>query len=156
MSGATFNQLIESVQGNNGVFEARVSASWLQGRAAFGGLIAALAVEAMRQAPEATHPLRAIQVLFSSPVAEGSVNIETQVLRQGRSVTTMRADLSQQGQICCSVMASFGASRSSTLAVSASSRPEVGPPEALESFPFIAGVVPDFLQNFEVRWAKGG
>ena len=161
MTTATLSQLIESVQeidndnahGRN--FKAQVSSAWMQGRAAFGGLITALAVTAMQKTLSSPVPLRAIQVLFSGPAAEGTVSITTHIFRQGRNVTTMRADVSQEGKICCSVMASFGAARESILAVPDNSRPDATPPESVAPLPFIDGLMPDFLQNFEVRWAKG-
>ncbi|MCL6415080.1 thioesterase family protein [Aestuariirhabdus sp. Z084] len=155
MSTGSFNQMMASIQGQQDQFEAHIFPSWLQGRAAFGGLIAALGVEALLKSQEHPKPLRSIQVLFSHPVAEGTVQIRTQLLRQGKSVSSLRADISQQGQFCCSVTASFGASRNSAISVDAEPLPQLTPPESLQPFPFIAGVVPDFIQHFDMRWAKG-
>ncbi len=155
MDTGHFSQILQSISGENGAFKAEVTAVWLQGRAAFGGLVAALSVEAMIRSQSTAQPLRAIQVLFASAVSVGTVNIDVQLIRQGKSVTTMRADLSQDGQLCSSVMASFGASRSSAIVVSADPRPEVTPPEGLEVMPYVEGLFPDFFQHFEIRWAEG-
>lgn len=152
----SFKQIIGSVQGKGGQFEASIASSWLQGRATFGGLVAALAAEAMQQALGEESPLRSLQLLFSGPIAAGPVSINTQVLRQGKNVTSMRADLSQEQQIGCSAMACFGKSRQSMLAVEAGPRPSVAAADSLNPFPYMAGVTPEFLQHFEVRLAEGG
>lgn len=155
----TFNSVIDSVKPDGEHFVAQVSVAWMQGRASFGGLVTALGVEAMQQAlineGHQQQPLRALQVLFVAPVGAEPVQIQTQLLRQGKNVTAMRADVIQEGQVCCSVMACFGASRQSKLAVAVGERPNVAAPETLEPFHYVEGVTPRFTQQFDMRWAEG-
>lgn len=155
----SFNSVIESVKPQGEHFVAQVTAAWMQGRASFGGLVAAMGVEAMQQAlinnGHQQHPLRGLQVLFVGPVGVDPVRIETQLLRKGKNVTSMRADLIQAGQVCCSVMACFGASRQSMLNVGVIDRPDVPAPETLEPFHYVEGVTPKFTQQFDMRWAEG-
>ena len=86
-----------------------VPSDWLQGRTAFGGMQAAIAVRAMREALPAdvrSLPLRAAQTTFIGPVP-GRVEIHAQavVLRVGRSTCHSRCDLLHEGKVVCSVMA---------------------------------------------------
>ncbi len=155
MSDSSFNQIIASVQRQGEHFNAEIPASWMQGRATFGGLVAALLVEAMEQALAEPMPLRGIQVLFVGPVSSDPLHIETKVLRQGRNVTSMRADLVQDGQINCTVTASFGADRASQFDLGLEPRPEMPAPESLSSAPYIEGLMPPFLQYLDLRWAEG-
>jgi len=163
MSSKTFNQILNGVSKQGDHYEAQIPRSWMQGRASFGGLVTALAVEAMQQAlyqgggQQAGQklPLRALQVLFVGPVGEQPIRIETTKLRQGKNVTSMRADLIQDGNVSCSVMACFGASRVSELSLEAKKMPIVADPESLKPFQYVEGKTPSFTQYFDMRWAEG-
>ncbi|OUS31922.1 hypothetical protein A9Q99_02180 [Gammaproteobacteria bacterium 45_16_T64] len=155
MSGSTFNDIIAGVKGEGGEFKAQIPATWMQGRATFGGLVAAVAVEALRKTLGDNKPLRAIQVLFVAPVGIEPIDIKVKTLREGRNVTSMQAEVIQEGGVCCSVLASFGAARESVLSVSAPQRPKVSPPEELSPFVYVEGKTPGFTKNFDMRWAKG-
>lgn len=151
----TFDSIIAGITGGNGTFSAQIPASWMQGRASFGGLVAAMAVDALRRTLEGDKPLRAIQVLFVAPVGVEPLEIKVRTLREGRNVTAMQADVIQEGGVCCTVLASFGGARESVLVEHARSRPEVSPPDGLAPFPYIEGKTPGFTQHFDMRWAKG-
>ena len=51
--------------------EITIPAEWAQGRASFGGLVAALQYEALRAQVPADRPLRALAITFVGPVAPG-------------------------------------------------------------------------------------
>ena len=163
MSSKTFNQILDGVSKRGDHYEAQIPKSWMQGRASFGGLVTALGVEAMQQAlyqGDGQHtgqklPLRSLQVLFVGPVGEQPIRIETTKLRQGKNVTSMRADLIQDGNVGCTVMACFGASRASELSLAAKAMPTVANPEALKPFHYEEGKTPSFTQYFDMRWAEG-
>jgi len=156
MNKESFNWIIDSIEKVGEHFEVRIPPSWMQGRASFGGLVGAVAVEAMQRALESPQALRSIQVLFCGPVGTETLHIDTQILRQGRNVTSMRADLIQEGRINCTVLATFGASRDSKVPVhNLESRPSVPQPDTLESFPYVEGLTPLFTQYFDMRWAEG-
>jgi len=155
MSSSSFSQIINSLQRKDDYFETQIPATWMQGRASFGGLVAALGVEALQQTLGTAIPLRTAQVAFIGPVGDGLLRIETTILRQGRNVTSMRADLIQGEQVACTVLACFGASRESVLSVSAPARPEVKSPEESYCFPRKEGLTPKFLDHFDIRLAEG-
>ena len=135
-----------------------VPSDWLQGRTAFGGMQAAIAVRAMREALPVevrSLPLRAAQTTFIGPVP-GRVEIHAQavVLRVGRSTCHARCDLLHEGKVVCSVIGVFGAPRASVF-VKELPRPNpgVGPEDCLPTFGGEAA--PAFVQHIEQRWAHG-
>ena len=89
----------------------RFSENWSQGRSAFGGLSAAFAVTAMRKKLAQSQTIRSLMVSFIAPVTPGEVNVEANVLRQGRNVTQCSANVISGGQIALQAMAAFGNSR---------------------------------------------
>ncbi|MGY0218252.1 acyl-CoA thioesterase [Endozoicomonadaceae bacterium StTr2] len=151
----TFDALMEQVSRNDEGYTVEMSSNWSQGRASFGGLLAALGVRAMQLESGDDRPLRSIQVSFIGPVGEGEISIAVQQLRTGKNVTHMQASLSQNGEVGCVVNACFGVRRDSVINVEAPLRPELPDPESLVALPFIPGVTPNFTGNFSMRWAKG-
>lgn len=128
---ATFSEVLDGVQVDGARHRAQIPDDWRQGRTGFGGLQVALALRAMRaRVPEL--PLRVLQASFIAPVL-GEVQIESTVLRSGKSVTQVDARLLQDGQVACTVQAVFGAARPSIFEFAAPvprslPRPEVSPP----------------------------
>ena len=80
-----FSEAMQTVTRRGDGWQATVSEDWLQGRSAFGGLQAALALRAMRERVPVDMPLRSLQVTFIAPVPAGPVSIRAQRLRAGRS-----------------------------------------------------------------------
>ncbi len=137
-----------------------IGADWLQGRSAFGGLVAALGVHALRERLRADGidppPLRALQTSFVAPVDAGAVEVVAQRLRSGRSAHQAMAQLRQGGQVRAVLLAVFAAGRDSAIEPLRPRRPDdVPPPEALPAVPYVAGAAPPFLQHFDMRWAGG-
>lgn len=150
----------------HGFYTGMVTADWQQGRAGFGGLMAAMADSALRQemarlnkADESLdlneRSLRSMMTAFVGPPGEGPVDIQVNILRSGRSVTWAEARISQNGSICTTITACFGGDRQSALAVKPASRADVKAPADSMELPFIPGVVPNFTQHYEMRWAVG-
>ena len=134
-----------------------VTADWSQGRASFGGVVAAAAHEAMAQQLVDDRPLRAMAVSFVGPVApDVPVSVTSDVLRQGRSVTQAEARLDQEAGTMLAAHGSFGLPRESGLRVSAPPAPSVVPPGEAASLPLTAGMTPAFLEHFDLRFCIGG
>ena len=157
MSGYTFAELMEQVvvDADRGRAVASVPADWGQGRSAFGGLIAASALQAMRRLAPADRRPRSLLVAFVGPVAPGSVEIELAALRHGGSVSHLEARVIQGGEVCCVVLGALGADRRSAVAVSAPPRPAARPPDELPELPYVPGVFPAFTQHLAFKWAAG-
>lgn len=71
---------------------AAIPANWMQGRTAYGGLSAALALEAALRADPELPALRTAQISYVGPLA-GAVSITAETLRRGRNATFVRADV---------------------------------------------------------------
>ncbi len=131
-----------------------IEAGWGQGRATFGGLLGALVVAHLQgvlagmggQGRSVASVLRALTLSFVAPVEIGAVSITSEVLRSGKSVTQMRCDLTQNGQVCVSALASFGAARPSRVVVPSAVAPIIALPEAGQAIPELDGVVPEFTK----------
>lgn len=132
-----------------------VPEDWLQGRSVFGGLQAAIAVQALRTVVDPTVPLRALQMAFIAPVPPGVVQAEARLLRSGKNVTHAESTLcGADGQTLAHVIGVFGAARASAV-LRQPLPPEVRSERPLR-FPYLPGVVPAFTQHFGATWLRGG
>ncbi len=133
-----------------------VTPDWLQGRTSFGGLIAVLGVQAMRDLAGADWPLRALQTNFIGPIDAGPVEVRVQVIRAGRNVRQVQASVMRDGDVSALLVGVFGAARVSSLDELRPRRPEVSlTPEDSAWRPFVPGVAPNFVQHLDMRWAEG-
>lgn len=134
-----------------------VPASWGQGRAAFGGVAAALVYEAMSAKVPLGRPVRSLAITFVGPLQlDTPVSLEAEVLREGKAVSQMLGRAVQDGQVVTLVQGSFGASRDSVVEVAAEPAPEVPPVEQCQSLPYVKGMTPEFTQHLDLRWGIGG
>lgn len=132
--------------------EGEVHASWAQGRAAFGGLVAGIAARTMAEKLPADRTLRSALVSFVGPVAPGPAAVTVEVLRAGGSVTHAQARVVQGGATAAVVLGAFGTTRDTHLATPGPTPPTVPAPEALPVFPFMPGITPTFTQHYDYRW----
>lgn len=135
---------------------AQVGSDWTQGRATYGGLVAALGNEAMRRLVPADRPLRGLDVTFVGPVFPGEARLEADVLRVGKAVTIAHARVLSQDQVAATLTGIYGAARPSALAI-APSTPLVAPTpdEVAASISPWKSERPHFTQHFDVRWIEG-
>lgn len=131
-----------------------VGEDWGQGRATFGGLVAAVGNEAMRRLVPPDRALRSLQTTFVGPAAAGEWRITTRVLRVGRAVTVTHCEIYESEQIVAVQVGVYGADRESTV------RTELPPAPTAPSVDQLADVLlfegaPRFLQQFAVRWIEG-
>jgi acyl-CoA thioesterase len=130
---------------------------WQQGRTAFGGLMAVYGTAAMRDVAGHDWPLRALQTNFIAPVAVGEVQVAVQVLREGRNVRQVQAQVTQGGQVAAVLVGVFGIGRETRLPALDPRRPEVArDPDASIGRPYVPGLAPAFTQHVDFRWAEGG
>ena len=155
-----FSTLAGQRRSVDGAVRFGVTDDWLQGRTCYGGLIAALSVVAMRDRAGAAWPadvgLRALQTCFVAPVSPGEVDITATVLRQGRNVCQVQAQVRQLGQVAAVLLGVFGVERPSALRPRLPQRPEPQhEAEALPVPPPRPHGAPAFLEHFDMRWAEG-
>ncbi|WP_299579238.1 thioesterase family protein [uncultured Microbulbifer sp.] len=149
----TFDQLLLEWQTDRGA--TTVPSGWSQGRATFGGLIAAMLYEKMAAQVIGESSLRSLTLSFVSPVGASAVQLDAQVLRAGRSVTQAQGHLLQEGAVMLAGLASFGCGRESSVKVDTPAAPEFAAPEQCLALPYIEGVVPEFTQKYDYRIARG-
>ncbi|MCK7595993.1 thioesterase family protein [Microbulbifer sp. CAU 1566] len=162
-----FNTILRNARQNPA---AEIPAGWTQGRATFGGLVAAMLYQqidsqlqnalksaqegAAEGSPEDT-ALRSMTISFVAPAATGELESRAQVLRAGRSAVQLEAHAHQGEQVVTAALASFGKPRTSTISVVPDKAPEFREPQACEALPYIEGLVPEFTQHFDYRIAAG-
>lgn len=151
----TFSDLLAAVRDNP--LSVTVPPAWSQGRACFGGLMAALQYEAMRAQVPQERSVRSLAITFVGPAEPGvPIAFEVEILREGKAVSQVLGRAMQSGQVMMLVQGSFGAPRESVIAVESEPAASLKPVEESQELPFISGMMPAYLKFMEVRWALGG
>jgi acyl-CoA thioesterase len=155
MTDTTFASILERVEGATETFTLQLPEDWMQGRAGFGGLVAALALKAMRGHVPDDRKARSLMVSFIGPVGKGDFSIHTSILRSSKSVTHAEARVVQDESVKCVVLGSFGEDRGSVVKFLPPKRPDMPGPEGIEELPYIEGLTPAFSRHLIYRWALG-
>ena len=141
-----------AVQPIDGHYRAHIPEDWLQGRTTFGGMTAALCVDAAGRLVPDLPPLRSAQFTFMGPVG-GDVTIHPRLVRRGRSSAFIAVELRIDGGPGTHALLSFGSARDSLYQYRSQPMPAVPPPATTTNF-FKAGK-PAFVQHFEGFGAGG-
>src|SRR5271165_3551282 len=88
----SFSRLLQDISRSGDEFTTTVPDDWLQGRTLYGGLSAALCVEAAARTFSELPPLRSAQFSFVGP-ASGAVRLVPSILRKGKSTVFVAVDL---------------------------------------------------------------
>jgi acyl-CoA thioesterase len=151
-----FSEALASIQPTDRGYLAEASTDWFQGRAIYGGLVAALGNEAMRKTVPGDRLLRSLDIVFAGPVLPGVVHIDTDILRIGKAATIAAARISSQSQLAATLTGVYGAPRSAAIRI------EPQAPEGVPQWRDVADSqrptgmhVPEFLQHFGMRFAEG-
>jgi acyl-CoA thioesterase len=135
-------------------FTTEIPADWSQGRATFGGLLAAIAIRGL-QSVVPGRPLRSFIMDCLAPVGPGEITVEVALLQVSKSLTHARATLSQADHACAVLLGVFGDTHTASLSFSgAPAQPSVLSPEQLAQLPYIEGAMPVFTQHFDYRWTS--
>jgi acyl-CoA thioesterase len=149
-----FSYTLASMQPQDGDWSAAIGEDWSQGRATFGGMVAALGNEAMRRLVPADRQLRELDTVFVGPAPAGAVRIQAEVLRVGRAVTVASARLWSADKIAATLTGIYGADRSSAISIPATAATGVAAVQDLQPMPPPAAA-PAFVRHFDFRWAEG-
>lgn len=150
----TLEEIMKSLAENKGT-SAQVSPGWAQGRALFGGLVGALAAEAMSKQLTTPRPIRSFLGNFVAPAPDGKLDIRSEILREGRAVVQTRADVVSDGQICFASTAAFGDDRPGVL-VTAEKAEDIPVRDSVPAMQPGDRPMPSFLNNFDIHWTGGG
>jgi acyl-CoA thioesterase len=91
----TLAQVIDALEPVAGGWRGTVPDNWLQGRTAYGGFSAALALVAAQRSDSDLPPLCSAQVSFVGPLS-GPVVVRAQRLRRGRNAAFVQADVESE------------------------------------------------------------
>lgn len=119
--------LLAAAQPIEGGFRTAIPADWAQGRTAYGGLSAALALHAAMQAEPELPPLRSAQIAFIGPLA-GAVTVTAAKLRRGRNAAFIQSDLVSEAGLGFRATFVFMAPLTSAIAHDAAPRATQAPP----------------------------
>lgn len=146
--------LAQVIEDFNPSSEFNPPSDWFQGRTAYGGLSAALALQAaLHDIPHDLPPLKAAQILFVGP-ASGALRFKTQTLRQGKSTTSISVDCLTGSDVVLRAAFVFANPRPSQIQHDFSRRPSVGGPDNYKRLANVSPA-PAFLSNFDMRPAGG-
>jgi acyl-CoA thioesterase len=91
-----------------GVYDVRVAPGWKAGRGPHGGYLAAMILRALMAAvAEPERAPRSLTIHFARAPAFGPARIRTTIERAGRSLTTVSAQLEQDGEVQALALAAF-------------------------------------------------
>lgn len=113
MGSSLFSRGTSVEQVDDGSYRADLGEHWNCPIVPHGGIVMATAARAMQAAlADPAQKLRSVNGVFAGQVADGPVEIEVTVLRRGRSVSQLRAELRNPGAAAgFSALAVFGAER---------------------------------------------
>jgi acyl-CoA thioesterase len=149
-----FETIMGSLALKDGTHIGHVTPDWMQGRTVYGGMSAALCLQAIRNDYPDLPPLRSAHISFAGPVA-GDVAITTRVLRQGKSASFVTADLSSETGFGTHATFTFGADRPSTKRQTRFPMPDVKRPDEVGPHFGKDGPRPHFTHHFDMRLAAG-
>ena len=127
---------------------------WLQGRTAYGGLSAALCVQAALRAFPDLPPLRSAQFAFIGP-ASGELRLTPRLLRQGKSAAFVGVDLEGDSGLAVRATLCFGAGRELPHDHRLHAMPGTSARASCPDF-YAFDQRPNFMAHFEGRLAGGG
>jgi acyl-CoA thioesterase len=150
-----FSETLASMQPQDRGWRAHIGEDWSQGRATFGGMVAALGNEAMRRLVPAVRELRGLETTFVGPALAGEVRIEAEILRVGKAVTIASARLWSGGKIAAALTGVYGSARATAFSITPSVADGVRSAADLPERSAADMGAPSFTQHFGYRWAEG-
>jgi acyl-CoA thioesterase len=150
-----FSEILRSMSVDGAHCVLTVGDDWLQGRATFGGLVAAAGNEAMRRLVPHDRPLRSLQTTFVGPAPHGTWRITARVLRVGKAVTLAQCEVLDGGQVVATQVGVYGLGRSSVVTVKPTAVAAPRDVEEINEVRYQPGRAPPFVQHFAIRWAQG-
>jgi acyl-CoA thioesterase len=150
-----FTEVMRSITAPGEGLAVTIPPNWLQGRTTYGGFSAALCLEAVTRNYPDLPPLRSAQISFAGPVG-GAVRIATEILRRGKSVSVIGADILNDEGVATRAVFAFGASRTSKIGANfAPRKPDFPHPDQLR-IPRRRAGLPGFVYEFDARFVGGG
>lgn len=154
MSDSDLNEILDNLLASH-TGTTQFGEHWSQGRAAFGGIAASFAVTEMRKQLAEPQPIRSLMVSFIGPLPAGEVRAKAKILRQGKNVTQMSAEVYSGDTLCLQAMGVFGNPRPAVTVPPAYAFAPV-PKEKGVNFEQHRHRLPPFLRYFDGYWVSHG
>lgn len=152
---AGFAAIANALTSQDGGFAAEIPARWKQGRTAYGGLTAGLALAAAQKTFDDLPPLRSANINFIGPVDGNPIFTATR-LRTGRNVTTVKVVAITEKGVVADIVFTLGVTRSSDFRVDYNAPAAAAPDECQPFTPKNAqAFVPPFFMRFETKLIDG-
>ena len=144
-------QIIAETRAIEGGLIAQIPELWMQGRTSYGGLSAALALEAARRLADDLPPLRSATISFVGPLA-GEVTVRAKMLRRGRNASWVTAEVEGEAGVGLVATFVFMGAVASELHINNAPPPAgwIAPEDAM---PLPPHTHPSFVDNFDRRFA---
>ena len=139
--------IIDGLEPVDGGWRGTIPESWLQGRTAYGGLSAALALAVAQRSDDDLPPLRSAQVAFVGPLS-GVVTIRAERLRRGRNAAWVQADIAGEAGLGLRATFVFMREQASRLDHVVDRAPDFAGPDA-DTRTYNGHSSVPFTQNFE-------
>lgn len=135
------------------LWRATVPAGWGQGRATFGGLVAAYLARAVEAAHE--RPIHGVDVYFLRPVPPGPVQLRETGTREGKYFSHVEMTLLVDGEQAAVGRFLLADDAPGPFdAVPPTPKPSKPLAEAF-AMPFIEGITPEFTQHLDIHYTEG-
>jgi hypothetical protein len=134
----------------DGLFRAAVPDGWQQGRGAFGGLVLAALVRAMRASVPSERRLRSLTAELCAPVLPGEARVRVSTLREGKNLSNVEAAMIDGSDVLARASGVFSTPRRSNA-------PDIAPPApkpldwGAVTPAEITAFAPVFARHFEYR-----
>lgn len=151
----SYTELLTGLQRNSDTsVDAHIPESWMQGRTTYGGLTAALSLQAAIGLVDDI-PIRSAQIAFVGPVG-GDVRLTPRLLRRGKNTAFVSVDITAESGVTAQSIFAFGKARESQLHFDDMPMPAARSPDEIEPFFEQGRPRPGFTQNFDMLLALGG
>ena len=150
-----FERILADIQHLDGEYV--LPETWAQGRTIYGGLVAAIIVKRLKTLVTPERQLRSAQITFSGPIfADTPFYINTEVLREGKSVSQVVGRLIQGDVVCAQVVAVYTCGINSSLAINNFNAPNYDEPGPVGSAPVhLVDPSPKFMEHFDLQLREG-
>jgi acyl-CoA thioesterase len=146
-----FDRATAVVRTGDDTFSASLSDDWWVFAGANGGYLASVLLRALTErVGDPSRAARSLTVHYVRPPAAGPVDIETEVVRQGRSLATLTARLRQGGEVAALATAAFSVSRPS-LEFHDAAMPSVPTPDDTAPSRWPEEMLPPIARRFAYR-----
>lgn len=129
---------------------------WLQGRTIYGGFAAAMLMQkALSVVQDPAKQLLSCHITFVGPIQQDRVQLTAEILREGKSVTTVEVRLWQNEAVQTLLVASFGAKRHSKISVNPQQQaPDFSAPDVNNIFP-LHPLIPQCMHHMQLCYVEG-